>query len=99
MSIGQHVDIEVRADTHNATGTLREIEYILYRSLSLLNRLGLPPEIDAAINKVERMIFLVRVLHSTLAFLAWGSPLGLIYAGLAGAGGIISTVDLLNNMG
>lgn len=99
MAYVGEVDIDVRASTTRVHGEVREIEYILFRTLSVMNRLGLPPEIDAAIQKIQKIIFLVRLMHSVLLYLSLSTPYGLALAAVTGAAGIISTVDLLNNMG
>ncbi len=98
MSAGE-VDYEIRASTQRVNGDLREVEYILFRSLSLMGRLGLPPEIDAAVNKIQRVIYLLRVMHSTMMFLQATTWYGLAMAILTGGAGIIATVDLMNDLG
>jgi len=76
----------------------REVEYILYRTMSILNRLGLPPEFDEAIQKIERMIMVVRALHTTLVLLELGTPEGQIMAALSGIGAGISALSLAQDM-
>ncbi len=93
------VDYEIRASTQRINSDLREVEYILFRSLSLMGRLGLPPDIDAAINKIQRVIYLLRVMHSTMMFLSRSTWYGLALGILTGGAGIIATVDLMNDLG
>ena len=82
QEIGVMVDkIEVktetlRMETEHATGNLRETEYLLYRTVSLLGRLGLPPEIDKAIQVIQHMILTLRLLHTTYLFTQMGTPYG-----------------------
>jgi len=46
----------LRTKAGHAKGTLRECEYIFFRISSLLSRMGLPPEMDAAIDKMRQML-------------------------------------------
>jgi hypothetical protein len=76
------VTIGIRADTVQLRGELRELEYLLYRTTSVLGRMGLPENVDAAIATLQRLILTVRMLHTALALLeistGYGTILGLI---------------------
>jgi hypothetical protein len=77
----------LRANVGQARGELRELEYILYRTTSLMHRIGLPPEINYGIEQIQRMILMVRMLHSTLMYLQMGTPFGIVV-------GIISALSV-----
>jgi hypothetical protein len=84
------VVIGVRADFGQATGELRELEYLLYRTFSVLSRLGLPPQIDAAIMKIERIILVIRMLHSALMYFGTGSIYGVALGVITSASALLS---------
>jgi len=73
----------LRMETEHAIGNLREVEYLLYRTVSLLGRLGLPPDIDKAIQIIQRMILTIRMLHTTLIFAQMGTPYGWALAAIS----------------
>ena len=94
-----HIEVKVdgiKTEAGHATGNIRELEYVLYRTLSILSRMGLPPEIDAGIAKMQRMIFTIRVLHSAMQYLTndpttpFGVAMGVISIGSA----LISMSDM-----
>jgi hypothetical protein len=86
----------LRATTVHAIGGLREVEYLFYRLSSLLSRLGLPPEVDDAINKIQRMILMIRILHTTMIFLQTDTTYGLIMGIISGGGAVLSSIDFSN---
>lgn len=75
----------LHAEMPHTLGNLREIEYLLYRTSSLLGRLGLPPELDKAIMIVQRMILMIRMLHSAIILAESSTPYGWILAGISAA--------------
>ncbi len=80
-------DVVVNLDINAAKAEtqLRQVETLLYRSLALFGRLGLPENIDAAINKVERLVMVIRLLHtSAIALEAATGPVGWALAGVGG---------------
>ena len=72
----------LRVETAHATGALREFEYVTYRVVSLLNKMGLPPEVDACITRIQHLILSARLLHSSIILLQSTTPYGWILAGL-----------------
>jgi len=85
---------ELRANMGKARGEFREVEYILYRVTSLLNRMGLPPSIAQAIQKIEGMIMVTRMLHSTMILMESTTPYGWILGIISGVGAAVSGIDL-----
>lgn len=73
----------LHVETGHATGKLREMEYILFRTVSILGRLGLPERLDGALMQIQKMITAVRILHSTMMFLEMGTPYGWALAGVS----------------
>jgi len=90
---------KLRANFGEARGELREMEYVLYRTTSMLHRLGLPPEIEQGIQKVERMIMMVRMLHSAMVYFEAGTPLGWILAIISGFALAASASDFALSLG
>ncbi len=78
----------LRTETAHASGELREIEYLFYRVTSLMGRMGLPPEMDRAIMLIQRMVLMVRMLHSAIMLMEMTTPYGLVLGlvSLASAG-------------
>ena len=85
---------ELRQESNNATLTLRETEYVLYRVTGQLDKLGLPPDVKAAINQAQQLIFTVRMLHGALIALETGTTFGWIRAAL----NIVGTITTLSVM-
>ena len=84
----------LRAEVGTVRGPLREIEYLFYRISSLLSRMGLPPEIDKAINTLQRLILTIRLVHSAMIYLQTGTPYGLLLGLLTIGGATISVGGL-----
>jgi hypothetical protein len=89
---------KLRANFGQCRGELREVEYILYRTVSLINRLGLPPEVDQAIQKLERLIMIIRMLHTTFALLELTTAEGQVLAAISGVGLAVSALTLAQDM-
>lgn len=95
--------VEIKADTLkvemiHVTGNLREVEYILYRVTSLMGRMGLPPEIDRAINLLQRTILVARLLHTTVKYMMMSSPEGWILAALTTITSMITIQSIAGDM-
>lgn len=77
---------------------VRKLELLLFRSLDLLSRLGLPEEIDAAITKIQRLVMTIRLLHSAIiAIQAASGPIGWALAGIGIAVSVLSTGELISD--
>lgn len=85
----------VRAEAGHATGAVRELEYAFYRVTSLLSRMGFPKEVQQVIQTVQKLILIVRMLHTTLIFLERGTTYGL-FLGLVTLIGAGITATTLN---
>jgi hypothetical protein len=79
----------------HATGALRELEYVSYRLISIFSRLGLPPQIDEAISKVQRLILVIRMLHSASMLFELSTPYGWILGGITLAGAAIGVGSMI----
>ena len=86
--------LTVRAEVGHVEGDLRELEYIFYRLSSLLQRMGLPKEVNDVIEKIQKMILVARIAHSALILLESSTPYGLIIGIITGAGAILTYMEV-----
>lgn len=89
----------LRVETEHATVSLRELEYLFYRTTSTMRRMGLSEEATKALEILQRMIFMVRVLHTTMIFLEMSTPYGWALGILSGLGAAMSASDLALSLG
>jgi hypothetical protein len=71
----------VRAEYGEVRGELRELEYISYRVISLMGRMGLPEDVQRSIQLIQRLILIARMLHTVMILLnteGMGTIIGLI---------------------
>jgi hypothetical protein len=66
----------LRVETAHATGELRELEYLFYRTTSIFRRMGLPEDVNRALGLLQRMILVARMVHTTMIFLEMSTPYG-----------------------
>lgn len=75
---------------------IRRLEALLYRSLSLMRRFGLPDEISAAIIKVQGLIRMLNTLRLTMAMLSLqAGPVGWALAAVGFASGVLTAGDMM----
>ena len=90
--------LEVNVD--EALTNIRKVQTILYRTIGLLRRIGLPPEIDAAVARIQQLIALLNMLRLTIIALATASgPYGWALAGLSAISFIVSVDDFVFGAG
>lgn len=78
----------------------RKLEATLFRILGLLRRLGLPEGIEALIQKIQRVIMTVRLMHSAMiAAYAASGPIGWTFAGVGIGAAYLSFTDIVSNSG
>jgi hypothetical protein len=73
---------KLKVEASHATGRLREMEYVLFRITSLLRRMGLSDEVNTAIQRLQNLILVIRMVHSALMYLEAGTPYGWIIGGV-----------------
>lgn len=91
---GNDVVIGVRAELGQVKGELREVEYILFRTLGLLNRMGLPPDVEQTIRMMQKLAFNIRLVHSALMYLEMATPWGYAMALLSAGSLVASSADM-----
>lgn len=90
------VIFNLELNVEQALDNARRLEILLYRSLALLGRLGLPENIDQAIAKVQRLVMTIRLLHTAaIALEAASGPIGWALALVGVASALLSTGDLI----
>jgi hypothetical protein len=97
---GGEINYELKVDTTKTARGLLKVQTLLYGILGILHRLGLPEPIDAAIVKIQRLISALNMLRLTLIGVeAASGPIGWAMAGIAVAGTVLTTGDLMYDMG
>ncbi len=77
MSERVEIEYALTVNVEDAIGTIRTLERLLFRSLMLIRRLGLPEEVDKAIMHIQSLIMVMRSLQmAALALQAASGPLG-----------------------
>lgn len=100
MSEEHDVTFNLELDVSRVYDNTRKLETLFYRIFSLLGRLGLPEEIDAAIYKIQRMIMTIRLAHTAIiAFQAASGPVGWALALAGGVTVALTASDFMMSLG
>ena len=100
MSMEETVTFNLELNIMQAMHELRRLETLLFRTVGLARRLGLTEEIDAQILKVQHLIMITRLAHSTLiAFRNASGPIGVAMAIVSGLSAAASACDFAVNLG
>lgn len=96
-------DLDVRV-SEMTMSELRKFETIAYRTISLLRRMGLPEEVDAAVMKLQRLVMTIRLAQTALIALqaAMLPGAGWLQAGMAAVtigGAAFSASDFMMSLG
>jgi len=97
LSVEDHtVTFNLELNVEQTLSEIRRLETLLFRTISLIRRLGLPEDIDALISKIQRTIMTVRILHTSLiALQAASGPVGFALAGVGIATAALSFTDVI----
>ena len=100
MSEEQTVIFNLEVNVEHSLSDLRRLEGLLTQSISLAQRMGLPADIDAQIEKVQRLTMTIRVCHTAYAMLqlarmAAGDPVAWGTAAVTIAAAGLSVSDLV----
>jgi len=78
MSAEDHsVTFNLELNVEQVIENIRKYETLLYRSLALAKRLGLPEDISQQIEKIRQLIMAIRLAHtSMIALEAASGPVG-----------------------
>lgn len=92
------VTFNLEIDVSRTYDNVRKLETLLFRSLGLARRLGLPEEISQQIYLIQRLIMVIRMAHTAMiAFEAASGPYGWALAtiGIVSAGvSLVDTIDI-----
>jgi len=90
------VSFSLEVNVEKAYEDLRKIQTILFRTLSLLRRFGLPEDIDAFITKLQRAIALLNLYRLTIISVeAASGPFGWALAGIGVATAVVDTAEFV----
>ena len=95
MSSEETVTFNLEVNTEYSLDSIRRLETVLYRSLALTRRMGLPDDINEQIYQIQRLVMVIRLLHtSMIALQAASGPIGWILGGIGVASAALSGYDL-----
>jgi hypothetical protein len=93
------VTFNLELNTEILTDNLRQLERLAYRALGLLQRFGLPEDVNQAVEKIQRLVMTIRLLHSAIIMLQTASgPIGWALALTAVGSAAFSIGDTLSMM-
>lgn len=91
----EEFDIKVNLDIREATAELRKYSTILYGTLGLARRMGLPEDVDEMITAIQRLIAQLNMLRHTMILLQTASgPIGWALALLSVTGTVLTMMDV-----
>lgn len=74
--------------------TMQEATRILFRFNHILAHMGLPENVNQAIQVIQRYVFMIRMLEMSATWLAGGTPYGAIMGVLGVISVMISSTEL-----
>lgn len=94
----QTVSFSLEINVQEAYTELRKVETILYRTMSLIRRMGGTEELDDLVRKIQMTIALVNQLRLTIiALQAASGPVGWALAGIGIVSTALTTGDLIGS--
>lgn len=98
MSEEQTVTFNLELNVERALSNVRQLESVFFRALSLAQRLGLPEDIEQGIQKVQRMVMMLRLLHTTMIMVEAATPYGWAMALISVAGVSITAAEMTHEV-
>ena len=96
MSEEETVTFNLELNVEKSYSDLRRLELLLYRTISLLRRFGLPEDLSRGLYLVQRMILSIRMLQTSLmAFYVATGPIGYGLAIVGLASGALTMADTI----
>jgi len=90
------VSFSLEVNVETTEKDIRRVQTLLYRTLGLMRRFGLPEEVDFAIRKIQGLIAMLNTLRLTLLLLqAQAGPVGWALAIVGFAGGAMAAGDMM----
>lgn len=98
MSSDEIVSFSLEVNVEEAYTELRKLQTVLYRSLDIARKLGLPDDISEMASKIQRLIAITNQLRLALIALSVASgPLGWALALVGTAGAFVSAGSFFDN--
>lgn len=98
MSVEDHtVSFSLEVNVTKAYENIRRVQTILYRTISLLRRMGLPEDVDDAIAHIQKLISILNMLRLTMiAVQAASGPIGWAMAAVSVGGTAVTIAEELD---
>ena len=92
----EDVSFSLEVNVEEAYTNMRKVQTVLFRTLSLLRRLGLPTPIDSAISKLMQLISVLNQARlAAIQFQAAAGPIGWALAAVSITTTVVSTTEML----
>jgi hypothetical protein len=99
MSEEETVTFNLELNVEPALNSMRQIEGLTFRTLGYMKRLGLPENVNQAIDTIQNVTMTLRLLHSAIIAIELASgPIGWWRAGLAIAGTGLALASTINEI-
>jgi len=96
MSMTEGITFNLELNVEQSMAEVRRLETLLFRTLGLARRLGLPEDISRQVYAIQRAIMIIRMLHSAYNLLmASTGPIGWMLGAVGFASAIVSCGDLV----
>lgn len=100
MSMERDITFNLELNVEKAIDNARRLETLMFRSLGLARRLGLPDDINQAIYTVQRWVMAIRMAHTAMVMLqaarmAAGDPIAWAMALVGGASAAMTMGELI----
>jgi len=92
----EQVSFSMEINVDQACEDIRRVQTVIYRTLGLMRRMGLPENIDIAINKIQKMIAVLNMVRlAMIALYAASGPIGWALALIGVVGTAVTAGDFL----
>jgi hypothetical protein len=99
MSERVEIEYALTVNVEDAVGEIRTLERLLFRSLMLIRRLGLPDEVEKAIVRIQSLITVLRSLQiAAIALQAAEGPIGWATAIVSTASAVAITAGAMYDL-
>jgi len=75
--------------------TTSQAIYVVRRLVSLMRRMNLGEEADEALRRLQQLITLIRLAHTSMMLLQAGTPYGLLMGAIGGISGALYLGDMM----
>ena len=97
--VDHEVSFSLEVNVEKAYPEVRKLQTLIYRTLGLFRRMGLPENIDNAIAKWQRAIMVANSLRlALLALQAASGPIGWGLAGVGFVAGGFAAADMMTDL-